>query len=81
MHARCQRLRCRRPVHSRPARCLPLPAVQVKPAAAHRLWRRLRVDTTGTLTLRSQKIRLWLFTLDVTAHANPRARSFDFSYR
>ena len=44
-------------------------------------WRRLRVDNSGTATLRSRKLRWWLLTLDATAHANPLQRTFDVSYR
>lgn len=45
------------------------------------MWRRLRVDNSGTLTLRSRKLHWWLFTLDIIGHANPFSRTFDLSYR
>lgn len=55
--------------------------MQLKPADEGQPWRRLRVDNAGTLTLRSRKLHWWVFTLDVTGHANPLSKSFDLSYR
>lgn len=60
---------------------LPRNVLQIKPSGGDPVWRRLRVDNSGMLTLRSRKLSWWLFTLDLTAHANPLTRSFDFSYR
>ncbi len=55
---------------------------QIKPSSGEAAWwRRLRIDNSGTLTLRSRKLSWWLFTLDVTGHANPFSKSFDLSYR
>lgn len=66
----------------RVASCLHLHLPQIKPSSGEAAWwRRLRVDNSGTLTLRSRKLSWWLFTLDVTGHANPLSKSFDLSYR
>ncbi|KAL4422544.1 hypothetical protein ABPG75_008741 [Micractinium tetrahymenae] len=56
-------------------------ALVIKPSRPDRWWRRLRVDNSGTLMLRSRKLHWWLFTLDVIGHANPLTRTFDLSYR
>ncbi|KAI7839112.1 hypothetical protein COHA_007117 [Chlorella ohadii] len=57
-------------------------ALVIKPSSGEAAWwRRLRIDNSGTLTLRSRKLSWWLFTLDVTGHANPFSKSFDLSYR
>ncbi len=45
------------------------------------MWRRLRIDSSGMVTLRSRKLRFWIFTLDASGHANPFNKTFDFSYR
>jgi len=64
---------------------VPIPAphacLQIKPTGDSQKWRRLRIDNSGTLTLRSRKLHWWLFTLDVIGHANPFTRTFDLSYR
>ncbi|KAI3430283.1 hypothetical protein D9Q98_004879 [Chlorella vulgaris] len=56
-------------------------ALVIKPSRSGQLWRRLRIDNSGTMTLRSRKLQWWLFTLDVIGHANPLSRSFDLTYR
>ncbi|PRW20457.1 hypothetical protein C2E21_8951 [Chlorella sorokiniana] len=57
-------------------------ALVIKPSSGEvAWWRRLRIDNSGTLTLRSRKLSWWLLTLDITGHANPFSKSFDLSYR
>jgi hypothetical protein len=54
---------------------------QAKPADRSAWWRRARLDRDGTLTLRSRQLRWWLLTLGLEAHANPRTRTANLSYR
>ena len=56
-------------------------ALVVKPAGEARWWRRARVDSRGELTLRSTKLRWWVFTLDLEGHANPLTRTTNMSFR
>lgn len=54
---------------------------QVKPVSLQAPWRRLRVDDTGTVQLRSKKLQWWLLTLDMEGHVNPRTRTSSLNWR
>lgn len=54
---------------------------QAKPSNPLAVWRRLKLDTVGTVTLRSRKLRWWLLTLDLEAQANPRLQTSNVSFR
>ena len=58
-----------------------LHAAQAKPSNPLAVWRRLKLDTVGTVTLRSRKLRWWLLTLDLEAQANPRLQTSNVSFR
>lgn len=53
----------------------------VKPKERKHWWRRLRVDTTGDVQLRSRKLTWWLFTLDLHGVVNPMHKTSDVSFR
>lgn len=57
------------------------PLHQVKPVSPGAPWRRLRLDSEGTVTLRSRKLQWWLLTLDLEGHANPLRRTSNLSFR
>jgi hypothetical protein len=61
--------------------CCLWPSVQAKPADRSAWWRRARLERDGTLTVRSRKLQWWLLTLGLEAHANPRTRTANLSYR
>ncbi|KAL6766811.1 hypothetical protein ACKKBG_A37445 [Auxenochlorella protothecoides x Auxenochlorella symbiontica] len=56
-------------------------ALVVKPVSPGAPWRRLRLDSEGTVTLRSRKLQWWLLTLDLEGHANPLRRTSNLSFR
>lgn len=53
----------------------------VKPSSLTAPWRRLKMDSSGTLTLRSRKLSWWVFTLDLHGHTNPFKKTTDLSFR
>ena len=52
-----------------------------KPTNKKQWWRRLRIETTGDITVRSRKLSWWVFTLDLHGMANPRHGTSDLSFR
>jgi hypothetical protein len=53
----------------------------VKPVDRMQRWRRLRLDSSGDITVRSRKLRWWVFTLDLQGTVNPLRRTSDASFR
>ena len=56
-------------------------ALVVKPVDRHQWWRRVRVNHKADISLRSRKLKWWVFTLDLEADLNPVRRTRDLSFR
>eukprot|EP00887_Chlorella_sp_A99_P000377 scaffold13.g377.t1 len=57
-------------------------AAVIKPAQGSRFWRRLRIDSQGTVQLRCPKIPvLRVLTMDIEGHANPFTRHSNIAFR
>lgn len=55
--------------------------LQVKPVDKSSWWRRLRVDSSGNLAIRSHKLHWWVLTLDLEGSINPIQKTTAGSFR
>lgn len=55
--------------------------LQAKPLNRNQWWRRFKVENNGNVSIRSRKLKWWLFALDLEGEINPIKRSRDISFR